>query len=106
MGQYLFLETIPSHARAPFTGRLYLDGRFKHRHGCGIGRRFRRACLAENRQKFPHLFQAYVLFMQDSRGFLRSQAIGGGGHEKEVTLVQGRHELAAQAHDGDGSECQ
>ncbi len=94
------LEAFPRHAGPPLIRRLDLDRRLKHRHRRGIGRRFRRARLAEDGHEFRDLFQADILLMQNPGGFLRAEAIGRGRHEKKIAFVERRHEFAAQTQNG------
>ncbi len=96
-------DAFPGHAGPPLPGRLEGDDGFQHRERRGVGGRFGLAGLAKDVFDFGKFPQQPVLDLQNPGGFTDGHAGHGGGHVKDVALVERRHEFLAQPAERDRS---
>ncbi|MCY1291972.1 hypothetical protein D9M70_411790 [compost metagenome] len=93
-------ESFAGHPRAPLIPGLEAYRGLEHLQRCGVGGGLGSSSLAEDPVDLGNGPDQAVGLLQQLGGLLRGQAGQGRGHVEQVTFIQRRQELAAQAREG------
>ncbi|MPM86569.1 hypothetical protein SDC9_133658 [bioreactor metagenome] len=99
-------ELVGGHALTPFRFRLQVDHSLEHLRRRGVRGGICPSSLAVDRFHFGEALDQLVLSLQQLGGFCDRHPRQGGRHIKERALIQGRHELRAQAGRRVDRQCQ
>ena len=103
---HLVLELLHRHPRTPLGLRLQVDHRLEHLQGRRVRRRLGPPRLPVDQLHLGNPLQQPVLDLQQPAGFRDGKSRHRDGHVKQRPLVEWRHELRAQLHEGEHGEGQ
>ncbi|MNF91112.1 hypothetical protein D3C84_737050 [compost metagenome] len=92
-----FHQFFLGHAWTPLLVWLELNGGFEHFQWCRVGGSFGTPRFAEHVLDFGHRLDQAVGLLQQLRSFLCRQPRESGRHIEQITFVQRREKLTAQA---------
>ncbi len=90
-------QLFPCHSGPPLSLRPEADNRFVHVDRRRVGRGLGASGLADGRCNFRKAGNYFVLPAQDTRGFIQRDTGIGNRHIQEITFIEWRHELTADA---------